>query len=198
MKSQPIVLRLGDTCLESSNVEHIQHMLTLLAPGAVIVRAPSATPALGEVWPGQGGVFAGTVRGRDGKPSHHLIVAPENSEGINLQYGGRGQVTEGADSPWDGKANTEALNNAESSHPAAEFAACYEREGHSDYYLGSHAEMGIAWANVPELFSKTWYWTSSQSSANDAWLQYFGDGYQCYYDEYNEGRVRPVRQIPVH
>lgn len=196
MTKQSIVLRLGETCLESSNVEHIQHMLTLLAPGAVIASS-SSTPDLGEKWPGQGGVFAGTVRGRDGKPSYHLIVAPESSDGVDLQYGGRGTEVDGAASPWDGEANTAALIAAKTSHPAAEFAANYEHEGHSDYYLGSHAEMGIAWANVPELFSKSWYWTSSQSSANDAWGQDFVAGYQGYYDKGHEGRVRPVRKIPV-
>lgn len=34
-------------------------------------------PAIGQVWPGQGGIYAGIVRGRDGAPDCHLIVGPE-------------------------------------------------------------------------------------------------------------------------
>lgn len=34
----------------------------------------SATPAIGATWPGQGGIYAGMVRGQNGNPDYHLIV----------------------------------------------------------------------------------------------------------------------------
>jgi hypothetical protein len=34
-------------------------------------------PRIGEVWDGEGGVYAGIARGRDGAPDYHLVVGPE-------------------------------------------------------------------------------------------------------------------------
>lgn len=34
-------------------------------------------PRIGEPWPGQGGFYAGIMRGRDGGHDYHLIVGPE-------------------------------------------------------------------------------------------------------------------------
>jgi hypothetical protein len=36
-----------------------------------------AVPRIGAVWEGEGGVYAGIARGRDGAPDYHLIVGPE-------------------------------------------------------------------------------------------------------------------------
>ena len=48
-------------------------------------------------------------------------------------------------------------------------------------------------AGGPEAFRDTWYWSSSQRSAYSAFSMSFVDGYQSYYDNVNELRVRPVR-----
>lgn len=44
-----------------------------------------------------------------------------------------------------------------------------------------------------EALRDTWYWSSSQRSANCAFIMNFAVGYQHGYDEYTELRVRPVR-----
>lgn len=44
-----------------------------------------------------------------------------------------------------------------------------------------------------EAFRDTWYWSSSQRSAYNAFFMHFGDGYQYYGGKYDELRVRPVR-----
>ncbi|MGX9761911.1 DUF1566 domain-containing protein [Pseudomonas shahriarae] len=44
-----------------------------------------------------------------------------------------------------------------------------------------------------EAFRDTWYWSSSQRSAYDAFTMYFDDGSQYYVAKYPELRVRPVR-----
>lgn len=48
-------------------------------------------------------------------------------------------------------------------------------------------------AGGAEAFRDTWYWSSSQRSANDAFDLNFGAGYQGYDGKYYELRVRPVR-----
>lgn len=45
----------------------------------------------------------------------------------------------------------------------------------------------------PEAFQRAWYWSSSQRSANYAFIMYFGDGLQDLSGKGNELRVRPVR-----
>jgi len=44
-----------------------------------------------------------------------------------------------------------------------------------------------------EAFKSTWYWSSSQRSANNAFFVHFAVGYQGLYDKNDELRVRPVR-----
>ncbi|MHA6128861.1 Lcl C-terminal domain-containing protein [Pseudomonas fluorescens group sp. PF-1] len=44
-----------------------------------------------------------------------------------------------------------------------------------------------------EAFRDTWYWSSSQRSANNAFVMHFDDGYQGNHGKYGELRVRPVR-----
>ncbi|MBD9573770.1 DUF1566 domain-containing protein [Pseudomonas sp. PDM23] len=149
-------------------------------------------PAIGAEWPGQGGVYAGLMRGRDGHPDYHLIIAPAESDG-ELQWGGYGDKST-ATSKWDGLANTKALIE-EGNHPAAEFAASVTIGDHNDFYLPAQAELMLAWANVPEAFSEGYHWSSSQYSANYAFYVDFSVGWTSCNDKSNVFRVRPVRRI---
>ncbi len=45
-----------------------------------------------------------------------------------------------------------------------------------------------------EAFDAAWYWSSTQSSANYAYVQYFGGGKQDYDRKANASRVRAVRR----
>jgi hypothetical protein len=45
-----------------------------------------------------------------------------------------------------------------------------------------------------EAFKDTWYWSSSQRSADTAFYMYFVVGHQGFYVKYGELRVRPVRR----
>ncbi|RTX31113.1 DUF1566 domain-containing protein [Pseudomonas aeruginosa] len=149
-------------------------------------------PAIGAEWPGQGGIYAGLMRGHDGHPDYHLIVASAESYG-EFQWGGYGRKSS-ATSKWDGLANTKALVE-EGVHPAAEFAASITISGHKDFYLPAQAELMLAWANVPEVFAEGWHWSSTQYSANSAFYTYFGGGYTGSLDKYHDFRVRPVRRL---
>jgi hypothetical protein len=63
----------------------------------------------------------------------------------------------------------------------------YTEESPAQTMLAAFQEGGA------EAFKDTWYWSSSQRSANNAFLMYFDDGYQDLYGKGSELRVRPVR-----
>jgi len=65
-----------------------------------------------------------------------------------------------------------------------------------DWFLGSPGEMMLMYTNLRQAgvggFSN-YYWSSSGSDANYAWLQYFFNGLQLNYAKGNAYYVRPVR-----
>lgn len=198
-----ITLIIGDTSITTPDAQIAQHALLRLCPAEIApaapvpMPAPAELPSLGAYWPGQGGVFAGTIRGRDGHPDYHLIVAsgPEG-EADDLAWGGRGKESS-ATSAWDGLANTSTLVESEIDHPAAQWASALEHEGLADWYLPAQVELAMAWVNVPELFSGGWHWSSSQFSANSAWILTFVGGLQGLTDKFSELRARAVRRLII-
>jgi hypothetical protein len=156
--------------------------------------APSANDSeliLGQYVSGQGGIYGGTMPARDGERAYHLIFA---SEDVGKRKWGGYEKESKATSKWDGLANTKALIE-EGDHPAAEASAAYTSDGHKDFYLPSGAELYEAWLSIPDAFSKDWYWSSTQRSANNAFIQYFVDGLQYSSGKDGERRVRPVRRL---
>ncbi|MCO6057347.1 DUF1566 domain-containing protein [Pseudomonas sp. MOB-449] len=202
MTQNLITLSVGQTTIESPSAALVRQVLEqacglddgFVLPAAAITRS-DYIPALGQYWPGEGGVNAGLMRGHDGTPDYYLIVPfGDDAEFEDLAYGGRGTEVDGAASPWDGLANTRALLASGNEHPAAKAADGFTREGHLDFYLPARRELQLCEANVPEVFSKVWHWSSTQYSAHGAYYVYFTDGYQYYGVKYYEGRVRPVRR----
>lgn len=171
----------------------------ILIDSFVQPKAPSPIaqkiPSIGEYWPAQGGVYAGLMRGENGQPDYHLIVAA-GDDGFTeeITWGGHGQDEPGAKSERDGQANTLALVKSEHDHPAAEWAAGLKIDGHDDWYLPARREAALCYATVPELFEKAWHWTSTQSSPGRAWSQTFVDGLQLSYPKGHELRARAVRR----
>lgn len=153
-------------------------------------------PAIGQYWQGQGGFYAGLMRGQDDQPDYHLVVsAADIGEAKAITWGGKGESDPDAESEWDGQANTSALLNSAHSHPAAEYAAGLTIEEHRDFYLPSRRELRLCWVNVPEQFTKEWYWSSTQYSPNFAWGQGFGVGYQDNVLKDDGLRARAVRRV---
>lgn len=150
-------------------------------------------PPLGAYWPGEGGHNAGLVRGENGKPDYYLIVAPGGAE-FRAEYGGYEHNTEGVDSASDGMANTLALLADSVEHPVARLVSEYTADGHTDFYLAARRELQVAEANVPELFSKGYHWSSTQYSADTAFIVDFEGGWQTSLDKYDERLARPVRR----
>ncbi|WP_411835667.1 DUF1566 domain-containing protein [Pseudomonas chlororaphis subsp. aurantiaca] len=168
----------------------IAGLLTHTLPPAANVQpaAPDTIPALGEYWPGQGGVNAGYVAACGDVPAHYLILGDKD---LGEFEWGRYKEESTATSRWDGKANTDALI-AVGGHPAAEAARAYTADGHADFDLPAAAQLYQAW--VHGLITKGAYWSSTQRSAYYAFYMVFVDGFQGNDDKHDELRVRPVRR----
>ena len=201
MKPEMITLKVGEATIKlpASTVAGLAlaSVVAQIAPQPVqpAVNAPSSTPALGEIWTGQGGYNGGFVPARGDVPAHYLIFAAKDVG--SHEWGGRGIEIKGLNKT-DGLANTEILigNEDEAKYPAANACAEYQADGHHDFYLPATAELYQGWINCPEVFAKgAYYWSSSQRSTNNAFNMTFVDGYQYYTDKDNELRVRPVRRL---
>ncbi len=127
----------------------------------------TSTPAIGQEWPEQGGVFIGS-RLIDGV-THHIII-PGSSEfdlvdvefkDLDSAVAGRGEVN-----------------------------------GHGDWRAPDQEDMMLAYINVPDLFDKDdWYWTSKPYGSSCAWAVDFEYGFVGCWGRSNGFRVRPVRSI---
>jgi len=198
MKAEMITLKHGETTIKmpASSLAKLAmaSVFAQVLPPAANVQpvGPTGIPELGAEWPGQGGFNGGLVAARGAVPAHYLIIAKEDVG--DHKWGGRDKAS-AAFSKTDGVANTEALKT-EGDHPAAKAASAYSADGHDDFYLPACAELYHCWVNVPELFAKdTWYWSSTQRSADVAFLMHFGGGHQYGLGKGNELRVRPVRRF---
>jgi hypothetical protein len=183
----------GDLTISSPD-EGVVLKLATLAIAAAPVIAASGIPAIGEYWPGEGGVNGGLFPGGD-KP-YYLIVPTGADAESKLEWGGYGQELEGAKSPWDGQANTAHLTNSnrEHDHPAAKFCAAFERDGHKDFYLMARREASFLEITVPKAFTQAYHWTSSQRSADYAYSMDFEVGWLYFSGKYYERLARPVRR----
>ncbi|MCF5225866.1 DUF1566 domain-containing protein [Pseudomonas syringae] len=186
----------GDLVISSTD-ESVVLKLAALAIGVKPISAANDIPAIGEYWPGQGGVNAGLMRGENGRPDYWLIVPTDDLvKGKKLAFGGYEVDEPESASRRDGLANTlHLVEGSDTEHPAAQWCDSLTIEGHNDLYLPAIDELALCRANVPELFEKEWHWSSSQRSANGAFYQGFVDGYQHGFDKYVELRVRPVRRF---
>lgn len=186
----------GDLMISSPD-EAVVLKLASLAIGATPVAVTIDIPAIGEYWPGQGGVNAGLMRGENGTPDYWLIVPTDEAvKGKKLAYGGYEVDEPEAASRFDGLANTlHLVEGSGQNHPAAQWCDGLTIEGHGDLYLPAINELALCMANVPELFDKEWHLSSTQRSANYAFGVYFVDGTQLNFGKRNEIRVRPVRRF---
>jgi hypothetical protein len=101
-------------------------------------------------------------------------------------------VVIGATSEHDGLANTIALSAAGSD--LCKEALAIDIDGHKDFHVPSRMDLRLMWANVPELFEKEWYLSSTQYSSGSAWLQDFGGGSSDDDLKTFEARVRFCRR----
>lgn len=158
----------------------------------------SPLPAIGALLEGIGH-FAGLIRDPDGQ--ERLLFLPADLAEYTGPWGKYGQKLAGCDSANDGRANTEALIAAETplGKWVAEVRAKYQAEGRvGDVYIPARRELALLEVNLPHLFDKTWYWSSTQYSAYLAWVQYFEDGHATIDSKGTEDRGRLVRSVLLH
>ncbi len=117
-----------------------------------------------------------------------------------------------------GRANTTAIINASTSSNvtntndyAAGFCNKYSRANANGkgllagrWWLPSIGEMAMIWANLDKInyalskisgatqLQETWYWSSTQYSATNAWLLHLNDGTMTRTWKFAQNRVRPV------
>jgi hypothetical protein len=138
-----------------------------LAPSATV--APlKGVPPLGADWPGQGGFYAGVVRGADGKPDHHLILADPDKGNIK----------------WD-----EAMKWAKGLKiDVHEDYALPERNEQAILYgnVPERFEKQAYWSAAPYA-----------GTVSSAWYQHFDNGNQNNNHKANKLRARAVRRLPI-
>jgi hypothetical protein len=128
----------------------------------------TAIPAIGQPWPGQGGIYAGVVRGREGGPDYHLILAEEGRDDIKWQPAmewAAGLRIDGHNDftlPW-----------------RAEQAILYGN-------VPELFEKGYYWSREQHA-----------EDADYAWFQSFYTGDQSYGHESHELRARAVRRLVI-
>ena len=150
-----------------------------------------------------------------------LVVAPTQSNSLlwsSAAVSGGGTTTTDrvtAYSDMAGKTNTAAqISHAEcqGASYAPGYCAAYSRANANGYgltagkwWLPSQGEMFMIYANMTKVnyalslidgatqLQENWYWTSTEYSANSAWLLYLNNGYMYNNAKAsNKGRVRPV------
>lgn len=191
---QLITVSDGITTLSTPNQELALQLLASMGSAAKPISSATGVPAIGEYWPGEGGVNGGLFPGGD-KP-YYLIVPTGSDAEATHKWGGYGEELSGASCAWDGKANTAYLanSNREHDHPAAQFCANFERDGHRDFYLMARREASFLEITMPEVFTQAYHWTSTQRSADSAFIMGFEDGWLSYNAKLDERLARPVRR----
>lgn len=171
----------------------------LPASSAIAVSPPQADPQppeLGQVWPGQGGIYVGILPAIGNRPAMHLIAGPECAD--RLKWGPYEDETP-ATSRHDGRANTQALVASRDKYPAAWWCSNQQVDGHADWHLPSQAELFMALLYAPQAFEKeSWYWSSTQDSRTYAFVQDFAYGYSGWRAKGLELRVRAFRWIHLN
>lgn len=127
----------------------------------------TSTPAIGQEWPEQSGIFIGS-RLIDGALHHLIIPGGKEFDLADVEF----------------KQLASAINERG------------EVNGHSDWRAPDQEDMMLAYINVPDLFDKDdWYWTNKPYGSTGAWAVGFEDGCVLSWFRTNEFRVRPVRSI---
>jgi hypothetical protein len=125
-------------------------------------------PKLGEYWPGQGGIYAGDIRGRDGRPNARLIVGPEIDGEMKWKKA------------MDAAAKIEVEGHSDFSLPY--------REEQALMFANVPELFKKEWY---------WSQEQSAGYADSAWAQDFRDGYQDWRHEGYDFRARALRRVPI-
>ena len=149
----------------------------------------------------QGGKIAYILQsgdpGYDANVAHGIIAAPsDQSTGIQWYNGSFTATGATATALGTGNANTNTIvTNQGSGSYAAQLCADLVLGGYSDWYLPSKDELNKLYQNRVAVggFASAYYWSSTESSSGNAWLQYFVNGAQYNPNKIDSRRVRAIR-----
>jgi hypothetical protein len=149
------------------------------------------TPNPGQHWAEQSAHYAGPVAYPDGNV--YALLLPDGFDAFGeLQWGKYGKEIKGAASLHDGRANTAAMAKAGSAAAKAVIAH------NADWYIPSRVEALQLFSTLKDKVGGGWIWTSTQYSADTAWCQTFGNGYQYIGNKDAELRAVAVRRLLLH
>lgn len=167
---------------------------------------PALPTVIGEAF--GGGFYAGDIE--DGGQWYKLIVSDTEADVNNLKWmDPRGDWPQAA-SNTDGPSNTLSMAGV-ARFGAGNHCLDYRGGGFDDWYMPARSELQVIYNNLghnknppagfesggAQAFQASYYWCSTQHSANSAWFRRFSDGYESYdYKSSTYVRLRPVRRIP--
>jgi hypothetical protein len=131
----------------------------------------------------------------DGTLSHGLIAAT-NDQGTSLQWTYPAISVTTYNFIGSGQVNTNAILAA-CSDPGTAARACddFSNNGFNDWYLPSKDELNLMYQQKSFLsgLAGSFYWSSSEYNATDAWTQDFSTGAQNNTGKVATGHVRAIR-----
>ena len=139
-------------------------------------------PAIGDTY--QGGIIF-YLDGSGGG----LIAAP--SDQSSGEWGCFGDAITGAEGTAIGTGNQNTIDieaGCTTTGTAADICANLTLDGYSDWFLPSKDELNLMYDNIGQgnvlglgnvgNFGSVFYWSSTESDNNNAWVQHFSNGYQ--------------------
>jgi hypothetical protein len=159
------------------------------------------TPAILQVGDSyQGGIIAWVLA--PGDPGYiagefHGLIATPGNQTAGSPWGCYGAIT-GADGTALGTGNQNTIDilaGCADAGIAARICGDLDLNGYSDWYLPSIDELNKLYLNRAVIggFVNTAYWSSSETSPNNAWLLNFVTGAQLSIGKFNNNYVRAVR-----
>ena len=135
----------------------------------------------------------------DASGGHGLIAAPID-QSTGAEWGCLGSLISGADGIAIGTGNQNTIDieaGCVTSGTAADICANYTDGTYSDWFLPSKDELNQMYLNLHLQglggFASGYYWSSTEYDGTNAWLQFFGDGYQGLTNKGSNDYVRAVR-----
>ena len=163
--------------------------------------SPPSVPAVGSTY-GGGKVayfFVNDDPGYVAGEVHGLIAATADSS-TGIQWYNGSSTTTGATGTTLGTGSTNTgkiMGNQGATYTSYAAGLCQSKTDgtFTDWYLPSKDELNKLYLNKTAIggFATNYYWSSSESSASNAWLQLFSDGSQPNYNKLNALYVRCVR-----
>jgi len=161
----------------------------------------NGTYSLRDIGPAGGWIFYDKGYYSDGW--RYLEAAPASTEWTDKQWGSYEYMIGGTETGiGTGQSNTSTivklLNDISETNRAAQLCDALVYGGYSDWFLPSKDELNLMYQNLKcygvGSFASSWYWSSSEDNAYDAWDQNFNDGGQHLTFKANGyGEVRAAR-----